>query len=1063
MSVELVLLSRVAFRDQEVSGPRLCGLLALLAGDLRTGCGTTRLVEGLWPHERPANPAKAVQILVSRARALLGPEVVARTPTGYRLALGEDQIDATVVLLCASAGAQQARAGHHEAALAHAEEGLAQWKSPPSGNHGVDAPGLDDPVAALRVERAVTYRTLVRIHALALARLGRRAEALEPLADLARDRPRDEEILLELIRCEAAVAGTSAALDRYEAYRRALRDDLGTDPGPALRAEHQQLLRGEAPLVRHGVPHEPNPLLGRAADVAEVAKLVRTSRVTSIVGPGGLGKTRLAYVVGREAEQRVVHAVALAGLTAAADVAGEVASALGVGESRRTTISHLSRAQDVVTGIVEALGPDPALLVLDNCEHVIGGVARLVEALVSRTRDLRVLTTSRAPLGLSSESVYLLPELDLSATVELFEHRARAARPGVDLPAEAVEELCRRLDGLPLAAELAAARVRVMTVAEIAVGLKDRFSLLRGGSRDAPARHHTLRAVVDWSWDLLGPSGRAAMRALSVFPNGFTADAARHVLAGSEGDGDVLQVVEHLVDQSLLKVTDTSAGTRFSMLETMREFSAAERESAGETDRAVDGFLAWARRFGISQHDSVFGADVFTALERVRVEQDNLVQALRHAVALRDRATIAATAAVLGGLWTIEANYKRLRTLSEETAWDLSHYRPEPDLVEVTRTALTLCCAYTFLVEGPRPVRSLVAARRLPPAPPDSLVRAVAVVLNSIEDPSDLHALCDSAEPYVAGVANAVATYVWENMDDPDKALTTARRMVEAFDRENSPWLWGLAHARVSELCLQAEQAAEVQLHLRTAMPVAERIGLWPDVVGMRWWMALAALQLGDLDEAEHWLETTPQWVDAPLETLTYGHAVRAEILLARGEVEAGLRMWRRTVERLVLGQDPMVWVVTGGMDPWTLEAKSVTVVAHGQHGRLDLVKDLAEELSQVPPGALVHPSSNPSPFLVELPIIGALLVALAMVDFDRGRRTGNDLATISGVRLIALAERFRFLRGFAPTMSSARIRALAEQADGSAYADAVSSYADLDREGLRAAAVEVLRARDHL
>src|SRR6266498_417287 len=568
VTTELTLLSRVAYRDQEISGPRLRGLLALLAGDLRTGCSAARLVEGLWPDEQPEYPAKALQVLVSRARAQLGSGVIASTPTGYRLSLGKDQVDASAVLLSASASARRSRAGDHASALAHAEAGLALWQ----GTAGGDGE-LDDPVSALRAERAATYRSLLRARALALSRLGRHAEAAEALTDLVAERPRDEEVLLELLRCEAATVGPSAALARYEAYRRSLRDELGADPGAALQAVHQQLLQGTSPVVRHGVPYEPNPLLGRDDDIAAVANLLRTSRVTSIVGAGGLGKTRLAQVVSRRAEQRIVHLVALAGVTTDDDVVSEVASVLGAGESRRTPASQLAIPTGVLTGIVNALGPGPALLVLDNCEHVIRGVAELVRALVSMTQDLRVLTTSRAPLGLSSESVYLLPELDLPTAVELFEQRSRAARPGADLPAGAVEEVCRHLDGLPLAAELAAARVRVMSVAEIARRLEDRFALLRGGARDAPERHQTLQAVVDWSWNLLGPAGQAAMRALSVFPGGFTADAARHVLR----DGDAADL-EHLADQSLLQVADTPAGTRFRMLETVREFSVAERE-----------------------------------------------------------------------------------------------------------------------------------------------------------------------------------------------------------------------------------------------------------------------------------------------------------------------------------------------------------------------------------------------------------------------------------------------------------------------------------------------------
>jgi DNA-binding SARP family transcriptional activator len=442
VTIELTLLPRVAYRDREITSPRLRGLLALLAGDLRTGCSTARLVDGLWPDEQPENPAKALQVLVSRARAQLGSDVIVSTPTGYRRSLREDQVDASAALLGAAASARHARAGDHAAALAHAEAGLALW----DGTAGGDTT-FDDPVAALRAERASTYRSLLRARALALARLGRHAEAAEALAELAAERPRDEEVLLELLRCEAATVGPSAALTRYEAYRRSLRDELGTDPGPALQALHQQLLQGTAPVVRHGVAHEPNPLLGRDDDIAAVANLLGTSRVASIVGPGGLGKTRLAHVVAQQAEQRVVQFVALAGVSSDEDVVGEVAAALGAGESRRTPVGQLPVPTDLLAGIAGALGPGPALLVLDNCEHVLRGAAELVHALVSMTRDLRVLTTSRAPLGLSSESVYLLPPLRLPTAVELFGQRARAARPGADLPAEAVAEVCRPWTG----------------------------------------------------------------------------------------------------------------------------------------------------------------------------------------------------------------------------------------------------------------------------------------------------------------------------------------------------------------------------------------------------------------------------------------------------------------------------------------------------------------------------------------------------------------------------------------------------------------------------------------
>lgn len=1040
MTTELTFLARVSYRGREIAGPRLRGLLALLADELRTGCSAARLVDGLWPEDQPENPAKALQVLVSRARSQLGADAIASTATGYRLALDADALDTSAVLLAATRAGRAARDGDHAAALAHAEHGLAHWDGPP----GDEAP--DDPVSALRAARATTYAALVSARALALARLGRHAEATGPLTGLAAEHPRDEEILAELLRCEAATKGPAAALARYDAYRRALRDDLGTDPGPALRTVHQELLREEAPSVRRGIPHEPNLLLGRADDIAAVAGLLRTSRVVSVVGAGGLGKTRLAQVVGREAEQKSVHFVPLAGVTRDEDVASEVATALGVGEAVHPDLS---------TGIASVLGPGPALLVLDNCEQVVRGAAALVQALVSLTRDLRVLTTSRAPLGLSSESVYLLPELSLATTVELFEQRARAARPGAELPAGAVEELCRHLDGLPLAAELAAARVRVMSVTEIARRLDDRFALLRGGARDAPERHRTLLAVVDWSWHLLDETGQRALRALSVFPDGFTADAAEHLV----GDAWVL---EDLVDQSLLKVADTPSGARFRMLETVRQFSTARRAEAGETERVTGQFLEWAREFGLARHTSVAQADSVADLNPVRDEQDNLLHALRLALASQDRPTVVACASVLAGLWNIEPRYVRMTTLIEETGHLLSHFRPEPALVEATRTAAALFATDLFLLEGQgaRALRFVAVLRRLPSAPPDTVPRALAAVLADV--PAVFGPDHDAAgydAPLAVAVAGTVTGYVREALGDIEGALAAAGRVLGALGDDHSPVVLLHAHSRISELSLKTEQGERARHHLRVALHLQERLlGTASEEIGIRWGLVMASLLLGEVDEAQYWCDlTASQYAEDADDTYgqaTFQSGVRAEILLARGETEAGLRMWRRAAEPAPVVEQPFLHIEPRGLETWSLEAQSVAVVAHARHGRLGRVTGLVEELPGRLRALLSGPAVDRPAYAAHLSVCGLLLFALAVVDLDRG-------APARAARSIALAERCRMLRSFQPTMSSARVREVLAHADRAAYEDAVSAYAALGREELRAEALGLLDAFD--
>ncbi|WP_433301226.1 ATP-binding protein [Actinoplanes sp. CA-030573] len=1014
MDVRLTLLGPVTYLGAEIGGSRLRGLLALLADDLRNGCGTTRLIEALWPYELPEHPAKALQTVVSRARARLGADVIVSTPTGYRLALLESEVDSSAVLI--EAAAAELSTGP-ETALAHADAGLAMFAAFAGFAEGDE--NDDGPVGALRRAREPARQRLKRVRALALARLGRSAEAVGALLPLVERSPLDEELLLALLRNETP----TAALSRYDDYRRALRERLGRDPGPELQRLHRELLLSDSPAERHGVRHEPNQLLGRDRDIAAVLALLDESRVVSVVGPGGLGKTRLAHAVARAARQRVVYFVELAGVADDRDVIGEVAAALGVGDAGTAEAEkgagRIGRAGGGGAGpIVDALKPATALLVLDNCEHLLHGTADLVRELISLTPDVRVLTTSRAPLDLSSESVYPLPELGLPTMVELFERRARAARPNVDLAPAAVRDLCARLDGLPLAAELAAARVRAMSVGEMARRLDDRFALLRGGGRDSPERHRTLHAVIDWSWHLLGPDDQAAMRALSIFPGGFTASAAAF-LTGDD------TVIERLVDQSLIKVFDIGAETRFRMLETVREFGVARREEAGETPRVVDRFLGWARDFGLRRLDAELGAgltpaaDLTPAVAVIRAEQDNLLPALRYALDREDGPTVAITAALLGLVWLTESNLARLATLAADVSEILARVRPAEEVVEAVRMTAVVCAVGAYLTRGHPPRRALVTLRRLPPPDEDTVVGAAQRALGATDLPS-LRGLADSDRPLVAVLASYALSYVAESGQDFDLALSSARRMLVRLPAGATPWIRALAHARIGELCLQSDPAGALH-HLGAAMAIMEELGAVSSAARARWAMVLAHLQRGAFDEAERGLDQLGE--GSLLEEAgrqMFDTCARAEILLGRGDVDGGLALWREAAARL-RDRD----------DYWAREVRGVAVVAHARFGRPELVGDLAAAL----PGTLAAMLATAT--TADLPACGSVLLA----------------TNPSDVRVIALAERLGFRQDFQPTMSSARLREVAMTTDPRTYAEAVSAYAGLDEEGLLAAA----------
>ncbi len=392
------------------------------------------------------------------------------------------------------------------------------------------------------------------------------------------------------------------------------------------------------PPAHRYLPYQLTSFIGRDRERSEVRALLRASRLVTLTGSGGCGKTRLALAAADSSEQDPVFWIDLASISDEDSVAGALAGALGLRES------PLMATIEIIT---ICLADSKALILLDNCEHLIQACTRLVEGVLHRCGSVHVLATSREPLGAEGEVTYRVPSLSFPGEAErhtassvaghdgvgLFIDRAKLIRPNfrvTDANAADVAAIVRRLDGIPLAIELAAARTRMMGVQQIAAGLDDRFRLLTGGSRTAVPRQRTLQASVDWSHGLLGASEQALFRRLSVFAGGFTLDAAESVCEGGNVLGlDVLELLSQLVDKSLVQLAEEEDGARYRLLETIRHYAQARLadfpdESAAVRDRHLDYFVAYSEQ----AHRGLNSPEVFEWLDRVHAEHDNVVAAL---------------------------------------------------------------------------------------------------------------------------------------------------------------------------------------------------------------------------------------------------------------------------------------------------------------------------------------------------------------------------------------------------------------------------------------------------
>ncbi|MEV4310804.1 BTAD domain-containing putative transcriptional regulator [Actinocrispum sp. NPDC049592] len=832
-------------REVRVPEAKVRMLLAALLVSEGRPVSADRLADDLWGDRPPGNPANTLQTKISQLRRVLeaaepgGRSLVAFQAPGYLLRADVDV--ARFRELVAQAGTTHDPRMRAEVL----SDALALWRGP------VLAEFADSAFAVPFVQR-VSEERLAAWEEWASTRLamGDHAQVLGELGELVAEHPLRERLRGLQLRALYQAGRQSEALESFRQLRALLAEDLGIEPGPELSGLHRAiLLQDPALAVSLPTTNLPSPLtalVGRDAAVESVRSLMGETRLVTLTGPGGVGKTRLAI----ETARRLGNAW-LVEFTDRSSPSGDwvyelTAAALGIRDDPGASGTLADR-------LAEALRAKEIVLVLDNCEREISAVARLASGLLQAVPGLRILATSREPLSVAGEVLWNVPALDVPApsdtdvlgfsAVRLFLDRAMAAG-FVSSPEDAltIAAICRRLDGIPLALELAATRARALGAGEVLARLDDRFRLLASGSRDAPARQRTLRATIDWSWDLLSDKERTVLRRLAV-PDGCALDAAEVLCAGGDVErGDVVELMANLVDRSLV-----SPGPRYRLLESVAAYCAERLDGAGETSdlllRHAEYYTSLAERA-----DPLLRTNEQRQwLERLDVESGNLRKALDTAVLAGDASLALRLVNAMTWYWFLRGrigeacrSIQRALSLSADAravAWlaglavlsgepaDEHAFAAAQDIVDKQERARALWfLAYVMSTMGDR---SSVALNDL--------------ALAGFEEFDDKWGIAAALDNRVTQLS------VQGDFADAERDAARAATLFDSLGER-----WGQLQASFSLGMLAqvvGDSGRAAELH-RNGLRMAEELGLWTEVSYQLSWLGRTSMHTGDYDQA---------------------------------------------------------------------------------------------------------------------------------------------------------------------------------------------------------------------